>query len=282
MSESTIGQDAISQVAKLALEAHNHSLEAVRIPGEPPDVYYLFNKKTGKYERQVADSIPTNDVAFDLTSLVDRVKRGGGGNIYYSREKIIGEWKDDKRTYRCALALNFQQPFRTLMNQASSTPRAWTQKEFINLMRTQFPNVLPAPTIAALRKMKWENVERGGGAVASNTDDGFDVEVRNSIKSDGGTLPEKEDFNIGVFDLRELREKPHIVECAFDFDSTVKPPTITLTPLANSIEYALQEAMDDVAKALAILCYGGEGEKPEDALIHLYHAKPVVWAPTLT
>ena len=88
MSEQTLGAPAIDKIEKLAKDSQDHTLVAFRPEAEPIDVYLLYDKRSGKHERIIAERDSGRGVLLFSTELDEVVALADRIAVMYRGEFI--------------------------------------------------------------------------------------------------------------------------------------------------------------------------------------------------
>jgi hypothetical protein len=242
MSEQQLGAATITAVAELAKESARFPLKIVNVPGEPKDVYYIVNEKTGTSERRVAAPDPQRFRVFDTASIVALAKKANA-EIIYSDDAISISHSDVAdgftRTITHTMNLRITMPFSALRTIEGKT---FAQRDFWNMLRTVFFEGLSADQIAIFKNVKWSNggsVEQQVGHAKESLGKSYTHDVIGE-----GAIPEYLKLSVPVYDIQEVRARRYPILCAVD--TNVDTKSFRLIPVAGAISRALDEALDDL------------------------------------
>ena len=258
MSEG-LQAEAIQVVAGLAQQAQTVNLAALPHPAEPPDVYSIYNQRTGEIVKDRITAEPKPILCrqvLNTAALVACAQAGTNGAIYYNKQGCVAiHTGADNRRYRVDLPLPFSEEFIQCRTLASN---AYPQRQFWNLLRTTFADAVDESIIRIFKTLKWSD----SGAVNSSVSVGKES-LGKSVMADvsgEGSIPDTINMFITALDATQFRTKRYPLRCAVD--TIIESRAFRLIPVANDLDIILDKAMIDLRSAIEFHLAGENEEIP--------------------
>lgn len=245
--------DVLNKIEELVTEANR--VEVVTVPSEPSHLYYLRN---GKELTQMTAAPPViGHVASTLETLADKAadtvtgdeeKREVESQIWVDRSGVVLLLDGDRRD-KVTFGLSLSQQLLKLDQIAD---KAFTQKDFVFLLRTTFRDclTLAGDLLPIVRKVKFTNNQSGESEVkhgSSSIGKSLTAEITGT-----GTLPEYVNLALPVFAQAGVQSVRSVVSCALEPDAATC--TFRLVALPGQIEQAVGDGENQVrAKLLGLL-----------------------------
>lgn len=244
--------DAIEKLSEQAVAASG--VEIIEsLPGEPDDVYAVYNGATGSFERRTAECprhYCTRDIA-DFIALVTREfqhakEAGAPGVVFCGDGKIEALIDDFDRRERVWMRLPFTAEWNCL-ERLSGRREKLTQRALIDLLRVELPAAHDPDFLEFVRSLKIEHAADGRSEIRPGKES-VSSSVRQAVQSDGRPFPDGVTLHIPVYDLPAIDSPRQRIECYFNVDTT--DASFVLIPVAGTMAAALREVDSDIQARL--------------------------------
>lgn len=245
--------DVLNKVEELVKNAN--AVQVMKVECEPSHVYYLRTGNT--IVRSTAAPPVIGHVASTLETLADKAADTVTGDeaageaksqIWVDRSGVVllldGN-RRDKVTFNLSLS-------QQLLKLDQIADKAFTQKDFVFLLRTTFRDCLTSAgdLLPIIRKVKFNATQSGESEVkhgSSSIGKSLTAEITGT-----GTLPEYVNLALPVFSQAGVQSVRSVVSCALEPDAATC--TFRLVALPGQIEQAIGDGENQVrAKLLGLL-----------------------------
>lgn len=217
----------------------------IQLPAEPSHRYGLFDGEKFK----VVDALrnPRADYLFSLKDFCLEVaaRKTEKTTVFCGNGKTTAILDDDAdRRERIMLNLPFSTAMKALQD-AEAERQAWTQTQFVELLRITFNGCIEATTVYLFKAVKStanKTVDSGVRTGMSR----LDAKVVNEILADGKPVPNEIEFTVYAYrdlvgDGTKEDKYRHKVKCAVACDLLAEGgPKFVLIPLAGELARVMQ------------------------------------------
>lgn len=227
--------DALKFLAEQAVKATGNRL--LKVPAEPDHVYHLIGPD-GEVTRHEAAPRPIAHSAGDLDTVAAKVAEHGG-EVWYSREKVVGVLDTETRRDVVAFGLSDSPQFARLAAWADAGRGEVAQVELYLLLRTLFAGCLAAhPSLREdVKKVDIKKAQEASGTVNRANVSMSRAMVAEASNAD--KLPETLTFDVPVFAEPQVPFRAK-VRVAFDLDPQTERFRFVVIP--GEIEQAYADA----------------------------------------
>lgn len=236
---------AIEKVKHLALEAA--SLLTVKVPAEPEDVYYLHDRKSGKYDRMTAEPKPRGYSASRLVDVVDLVKEFAARDaskkiVIFAAGGVVTVLLDEDGGRRERLKLTAPKSAQYLRLVKMCDERPFSHVDFVDLLRIDLHGAVSDDFLGLVKSMKFR-ADSSGMSDVSPGRESMGRQVENEVLASGKVIPETTVLRVPVYeDLVDEDGQVYTgrVECVFV--TSAGNCTLRLVPLKDQLLAAVREA----------------------------------------
>lgn len=251
----TMDHETLKLIMDTAVKASGAEGKAavIKLPGEPSHVYATVDSE-GCIERHVVDPAPrshTLNRISDIPRFLGNVRENieAKPSVWIAEAGVTIVLSDTAETNKLGKAfcpLQTTTQLQTLRQLATGLRQK--QRPFSTMLRTTFYDAIQEgdgdarQLMQAVKVIDWKN-SSSGRSTAEHGRESLGREIKSEIVAENGGLPEFCVFRFPVFNDPDFRQlKPF--RCAVDVDPNDQ--TFALQVMANSIEYAIFAALEEI------------------------------------
>ena len=245
----------IQEIAKMSSKAR-------RIRRLTRDHYLIENEKNGCFDLKSMPKARESNTHFSIESLFSNVVNEmgqPGGEVYYSREGIVG-YSDDQRYDRHFMSLTKSKPFQ-LLSEYQDKPAMVTQEDFVQLLKTTFRGLCdPAVTQIV------SNIKFSTGQSSESNIKHAGVSISRSILNEATGVESLDRIEYVVFNVPVFLEIPETAMIEVHVKPYGSLQQFRLTTINGHIEAALRKAEAKMSETLTSLS--------NDKKVNVYYGNP--------
>lgn len=251
--------ETLQLIQKTAVEAAGAGskfvIENAEVIGED---YYAIGKADGTVEIRQKPRRDRDHVLAFISEVVPYCqyateKLGATPSIWFNGRRLEIMLRDTeiKGTFgdRATLSLAVTEQIETLLALEES-PRKFTQKDFVKLLRLQFASALGTKAdqiIAACRSISFSESQRGSSTIG-NGRQSLGRELEAEIRSEAGPIPETIELTLPYYEDPDL-QFPVVIRCDLEVNSSDQ--SFVLTPLSGELRRAIHALSRQVVEIVS-------------------------------
>lgn len=261
-TELLLNDETIGSIVELANKGYaaEGKLAFKPLPNDP-DNKYLIVKPDGSFEEKTPERAPRSITLHSVDQvplIVSQAMRKWGGDpiVYYAKNQVrVNLSESNLRTsnYGSATVALIESPqLKALRKYDSNRENAWIDhKAFMLVLRTTFGDCISTETMERLERslssIQYSNASRVSSGVMRNRES-LGSEVLSELKSLSDVdIPETIEMNVRMFTDPALLAR-RMIRCKIETDPSLGK--LSLLPLANEIDYAMDEEMQNLGDLL--------------------------------